>query len=425
MPETSGTLIIGGGGREHALGNTLHQQNPDQTLYFAPGNGGTAQIGTNLDIPSDDIDRLVDLASERMELVVVGPEVPLAHGIIDALSEAGVSGFGPSQEAAQLEASKAFAARFLDRHGIPAPASFITSDPAEAAVFFQDHDPREYVIKADGLAAGKGVILPDDRVLAQKTIQDMMVAKVFGEAGHTIVIQERLTGREVSVLAFTDGKTIVPMLPAQDYKRAYEADRGPNTGGMGVITPVPFATPEFVDQVHADILQPTIDGMRQDGHPFKGILYAGLMLTDDGPKVLEYNVRFGDPETQALLPLLSTELAPIITACINGSLKKDLVSFRPGTFAACVVLASGGYPGRYKKGIPIMGLDRDYPINIYQAGTALDHDQQVVTNGGRVLNIVGTGGTLQQALEKAYRHIGETGIHFDNMHYRQDIGSNA
>lgn len=426
----SNILVVGSGGREHALGWKLHNDLPEASLFFAPGNGGTQTIGENLDI-GDSVDSLVGFAADHdIDLTVVGPEVPLADGVVDAFEEAGLSIFGPSQRAARLESSKAWASAFMNRHGIPGPESAIFTDTATAEAFVSSPPWKQIVIKADGLAAGKGVILPDTREEAIRTVRGMLAGELFGDAGRTIVIQERLSGPEVSVLAFSDGQTIVPLLPAQDHKRVFDNDRGPNTGGMGAFAPVASVNPELLEEIHATILKPTVDGMREEGMPYKGVLYAGLMLTNEGPKVLEYNVRFGDPETQPLMMLLQSNLAAVMNACIKGMLSKNQVVFKPGC-AVCVVAAAPGYPGHYEKGmlIHVKGLqfwaDGQDPfgpdVQVFQAGTIYKNGM-LVTNGGRVFGVTSYGATMAEAVRKAYYHMGLS-IYFNGMHYRKDIAS--
>lgn len=416
-------LVIGSGGREHALGWKLRQSRSVGTLYFAPGNGGTSQPGKNIAIGVGEIQKLIDFAiNHSVDLTIVGPEAPLALGIVDTFQAAGLTIFGPTQQAAKLETSKAWATEFMQRHGIPHPESVVLENVKTAQNYVREHDPREIVIKADGLAAGKGVIVPDSKEEAQEAIERMMVEKEFGVAGETIVVQERLGGPEVSVLAFCDGKIAVPLIPAQDHKRLLLGDRGPNTGGMGAYAPVRDVD---VEEIRRTILQPTVDGMREEGHPYRGILFAGLMLTPQGPKVLEYNVRFGDPETQPLMMLLESDLTPILMACIQGTLKPEMVRFRPGA-AACVVLASAGYPGSSTKGVIIEGFDTvcDPSVHVFLAGT-LKTRSGVVTDGGRVFGVTSYGTTIGEALKRAYGAIGPDGVHFDGMQYRSDIGKQA
>lgn len=416
-------LVIGSGGREHTLGWKLKQSSAVGNLYFAPGNGGTSQLGKNIAIGVEEIQKLIDFVKKHsVDLTVVGPEAPLAAGIVDAFDARGLSIFGPSKAAAQLEVSKAWANGFMDRYNIPHPKSRVFINSNEALAFVRTNPWEGVVIKADGLAAGKGVIVADTQEEAETAVQMMMVEGAFGDAGKTIVVQERLTGPEVSMLAFCDGKIAVPLIPAQDHKRIFEGDRGPNTGGMGAYAPVPFIDTMLIDEIHRRILQPTVDGMRKEGHPYKGILFAGLMLTPQEPKVLEYNARFGDPETQPLMMLLESDLAPILLSCIQGTLKPKAVQFRSGA-AACIVLASAGYPESSTKGVLIHGLGviNNPNVQVFHAGT-LATDRGVVTHGGRVLGVAAYGVTIDEALSLAYGAIGSHGVHFEGMHYRKDIG---
>lgn len=410
-------LIIGSGGREHALAWKLAQSPRVEQIFVAPGNAGTAVLAQNLPIAADDIDRLALWArEERVNLTVVGPELPLALGIVDSFRLARLPIFGPTQAAAQLEASKAFAKRFMQEVGIPTAVSATFTEYDKAAAFLPDGPS---VIKASGLAAGKGVIVCDNRAQAETALRQMMVEREFGAAGDEVVIEERLTGLEVSLLAFCDGKTAVALPPARDHKRAYDGDQGPNTGGMGVYAPPPDVDAALVDEIMRTVIQPAVDGMARRGTPYVGVLYAGLMLTPAGPKVLEFNCRFGDPETQAILPLLDGDLAEIMLACIEGRLTPEMVRVRPGA-CATVVMAAPGYPGAYAKGLPISGLDAVPPdVLVFHAGTK-NHNGQVVSDGGRVLCVSGRGGDLTTAVARAYA--GVSALHFAGAHYRKDIG---
>lgn len=444
-------LVVGSGGREHALAWALARSPQVEQLYVAPGNAGTewsahsrrtAQregwagpraVSTNVPIDAADIPALVAFARERqVDLTVIGPEAPLAAGIVDAFQSAGVRVFGPCRAAARLESSKAFAKAFMCEHAVPtaAYASFECYDAArrflvETADRAVSGTPGAFssgvVVKADGLAAGKGVVVCADMDEAQAALQRMMGAREFGVAGDRVVIEERLTGPEVSVLAFTDGRTLVPMPSARDHKRVYDGDCGPNTGGMGAFAPAPDVDEELVDEICRTVLQPTVQGMAARGTPYVGVLYAGLMLTPGGPKVLEFNCRFGDPETQVILPLLETDVVDILLACVEGRLDEVEVRWRPGA-CATVVLASPGYPGPYPRGLPICGLDtvvaRD-DVVVFHAGTAR-RNGCVVTAGGRVLAVSALGADLPAAVSRAYAAV--EGIHFEGMHYRRDIG---
>jgi|DewCreStandDraft_5_1066085.scaffolds.fasta_scaffold00485_44 phosphoribosylamine--glycine ligase/phosphoribosylaminoimidazole synthetase len=412
-------LVIGSGGREHALAWKIAQSPRLTRLFVAPGNGGT---GENVPIPVGDSDRLVAFAKEaQVDLTVVGPEAPLAEGLVDRFQAEGLRIFGPVRAAARLESSKAFAKAFMTRHGIPTAryAAFSEYYAALRHLLAVDYP---VVIKASGLAAGKGVIVPTSLEEAEDALRQIMVERVFGAAGDEVVIEERLTGVEASLLAFCDGKTIVPMPPAQDHKRLLEGDRGPNTGGMGAFAPSPACPPALVAQIARTILQPAVDGLRAEGTPYVGVLYAGLMLTTDGPNVLEFNCRFGDPETQAILPLLDSDLLDILEACVEGRLSEVDVRWREGA-CACIVLASGGYPHRYEKGHPITGLDAAAAlpgVALFHAGTRREATGQLLTDGGRVLGVTAVGDSLEQALARAYAAAAQ--IQFKDMHYRRDIG---
>jgi phosphoribosylamine--glycine ligase len=427
-------LIVGSGGREHAIAWKVAQSPRLAQLFVAPGNAGTAinndQLAmsnvqltmNNVPIAAEDIAALVALANEQdIDLTIVGPEVPLALGLADALRAAGRSVFGPSQAAAQIEASKAFSKDFMARHNLPT-ARFATFTNFREALKYLLSVDYPIVIKASGLAAGKGVILPDCADDAEAALQSIMLSKEFGAAGDEVIIEERLSGPEVSLLAFSDGFTVKPMPPAQDHKRIFDNDQGPNTGGMGAYAPAPILPPQLVEEYTRSILQPTIDGLREEGRPFVGVLYAGLMLTADGPRVLEYNCRFGDPETQAILPLLESDLLDVVEACVTGRLAEIDVRWRSGA-AACVVIASEGYPGKYPSGREIRGLDATFEnAVVFHAGTKLS-EGKVVTAGGRVLGVTGLGADFRTAIEHAYQAVGQ--IEFAGMQYRKDIGRRA
>lgn len=422
---TKNVLIVGKGGREHALGWKLSQSPHVTNLFFAPGNPGTKQIGENVPIEQDDIQGLVNWAKQnKIDLTVVGPELPLSLGIVDAFTDAKLPIFGPTQKAAQLETSKAWATDFMKRHGIPRPASQTFTDPNEAREFIESVS-FDIVVKASGLASGKGVIVPQSKEEALAAVEEIMVNKAFGDAGSELVIQEKLNGQEISVLALCDGKTAVPLLPAQDHKPVYDGDSGPNTGGMGVYAPTPFTTETEMNFIHQSIITRTMDGLKKEDIHYKGVLYAGLMVTDRGPKVLEYNVRFGDPETQPLMMLLDSDLYTILESSITGTLKKKDVVFKEES-AVCVIVAAEGYPRNYKKGTPIHGLDtiEKESVQVFHSGTS-EKDGTIVTDGGRVLGVTATGATLEDARTDAYTVIGKGGVHFDGMHYRTDIGQKA
>jgi phosphoribosylamine--glycine ligase len=412
-------LIIGGGGREHAIAWALKRSPAVLALYAAPGNAGTFAIADNVPIPAEDVGQLVHFAvAEHMDLVVVGPEAPLAAGLVDALAAAGIPAFGPTQAAAQLEASKAYAKAFMQEHEIPTAAYADFTDP-DAALAYIDSVDHQVVVKADGLAAGKGVIVCADREQARTAVKVMLRDGAFGTAGGRVVIEERLEGPELSVLAFCDGKTVAIMPPARDHKRAYDNDQGPNTGGMGAFAPAPGVDADLLEFVRCDVIQRAVDGMAARGTPYQGVLYAGLILTADGPRVLEFNCRFGDPETQVILPLLDTDLLAIMLACVDGTLDQIGVRWKPD-FCATVVAASGGYPGKYASGLQIVGLADVRDAVVFHAGTRAELDGRVMTAGGRVLAVSGLGVDLDSALQRAYA--GMQHINFEGMHFRRDIG---
>jgi len=411
-------LIIGGGGREHAIAWKLSQSRKVDKLYCAPGNGGIAAIAECVNIKATDIDALVAYAKEtRPDMVMVAPDDPLALGLVDELEAAGIRAFGPHKNAAIIEASKSFAKDLMKRYNIPT-AAFEVFEDAEAAKEYIRTQGAPIVVKADGLALGKGVTVAQTVEEACAAV-DNCIGGAFGQAGARVVIEECMTGPEASVLCFTDGETVIPMPAAQDHKRVFNNDQGPNTGGMGAFAPSRAYTPEIAAVCMETIFLPTIRAMKAEGRPFKGVLYFGLMLTPTGPRVVEYNARFGDPETQALLPLLKTDLVDIFNACIDGTLADCKIEWHDGA-CACVVMASGGYPGNYEKGLPIEGLSK-LPCDVaaFHAGTA-NKNGQIVTNGGRVLGITARGETLDAALKRAYE--GVSCVHFDGVHYRTDIG---
>lgn len=424
-------LVIGSGGREHALARSLACSPRVERVYAAPGNAGTVWASSsglaesrNVAISANDFHGLIALVrAERIALTIVGPEVPLAAGIVDAFTDAGLPVFGPSKAAAQLEASKAFAKDFMKKHGIPT-ADYHTFTSFEQAEGYLDEVDTPVVIKASGLAAGKGVMVTNTVEEARRALRQTMQDRIFGASGDTVIIEERISGPEVSVLAFSDGQTVVPMPPARDHKRIRDNDEGPNTGGMGAYCPVPDVSQAEIDEIERIILQPTIDGMREQGTPYSGVLYAGLMKTADGFKVIEFNCRFGDPETQVILPLLETDLFEITRACAEGRLDQIDIRWKQGA-CATVVLSAPGYPDQYPKGLPISGLDKvaqHKDISVFHAGTAVDGSGQIVSSGGRVLNVSATGNELSEALHRAYSAIEE--IRFDGMHFRRDIGKN-
>ena len=413
-------MVIGGGGREHAIVKKL-KENPNVTaLYCLPGNGGIAWDAVCVPIAATNLDSIVRFAKEHsIDYAVVAPDDPLAMGAVDLLETIGVPCFGPRKNAAIIEASKVFAKELMKRYGIPT-ARYETFDDMDAALRYLETAPMPAVIKADGLALGKGVIIAQTLSEAKEAVRAMMEDKRFGKSGERIVIEEYLEGPEISVLSFTDGKTVVPMVSSMDHKRAGDGDTGLNTGGMGTVAPNPYYTPEVADRCMREIFLPTIRAMAAEGRPFKGCLYFGLMLTKDGPKVIEYNCRFGDPETQVVLPLLKTDLLTVMQAVTEERLADCPVTFSDGA-AACVILASDGYPGSYQKGFPIRIPD-DLNAEIFTAGVK-ETDGQLVTSGGRVLGVTATAPTLKEALQKAYAAAEQ--IRFENVYYRRDIGKRA
>lgn len=411
---------MGSGGREHALAWKVAQSPRLTALFVAPGNAGTAAY--NIDIAADETERMVAFATEQqLDLVIIGPEVPLAAGLADALGSAGIKVFGPSRAAAEIESSKAFSKAFMLRHHIPTArfATFTDHDTAREHLSTVDYP---VVIKASGLAAGKGVVIPSTANEALEALAAIMLDHEFGSAGDEVIIEERLCGEEVSLLCFTDGVALAAMPPAQDHKRLLDGDRGPNTGGMGAYAPAPICPPELAEEFAHSVLQRAIDGLRAEGRPFLGVLYAGLMLTPDGPRVLEFNCRLGDPETQVLLPLLHSDLLTIAEACVDGRLADTEVKWNSGA-AASVMIASDGYPGKYESGRVISGLDASFEqAVVFHAGTKVVA-ADTLTAGGRVLAVTGWGTTIAEALQHAYAPIGA--IKFDGMQYRTDIGWRA
>ena len=415
-------LVIGGGGREHAIVRKLKESPRTGKLYCAPGNGGIAKDAECVAIGAMDIPAVVAFAKEKkIDLVFVAPDDPLAAGMFDALEKEGIPAFGPRANAAVIEASKVFSKDLMKRYHIPTAQYEVFSEPAEAIAWIEKNNRFPIVVKADGLALGKGVLICPDFEAAKAAVKEIMEDKVFGASGSRVVVEEFLTGPEVSVLAFTDGHCVKPMVSSKDHKRALDNDEGLNTGGMGTISPNPYYTDAIAKECMETIFLPTIEAMNKEGRPFKGCLYFGLMITPDGPKVIEYNARFGDPETQVVLPRLKTDFVDIVMAVVEERLS-DLTIAWSDEACACVVMASGGYPGHYEKGIAIEGLDENGQVDgavVYHAGTAL-RDGKFVTNGGRVLGVTALGDTLPQALEKAYAAVGK--IHWDGVHYRHDIG---
>lgn len=416
-------LVIGGGGREHALAWKASQSASVEKVYCVPGNPGIAEIAECVKLDITDNEALVNFAEEHnIDLTIVGPEVPLANGIVDAFRDKGLAIFGPTQKAAQIEGSKSFAKDLMKKYRIPT-AKFEVFTEAEAAKAYIVEQGAPIVIKADGLAAGKGVVVAMTLDEALEAVDMMMCDNAFGNAGAQVVIEEFLSGEEASILTFCDGTTIVPMISSQDHKRAYDNDEGPNTGGMGTYAPAPVVTADILARVQKEILEPTVAAMKAEGMPYTGCLYAGLMITEDGPKVIEFNARFGDPETQVVLPLLDSDMVEIMLACVNGTLDKLAIKWK-NEAAVCVVMAAGGYPQSYNKGDVISGLDTaaEQGAIVFHAGTAQDGDN-IVTNGGRVLGVTALGNDIRQAVDHAYQAV--KSIRFDNVHYRNDIAYRA
>lgn len=412
-------LVIGNGAREHALAWKLAQSPRIDSIYVAPGNAGTAEVANNLAISSSDIPALIEKASAlTIGLAVIGPEAPLAAGISDRFRSAGIPVFGPSQQAARLESSKVFARNLMQKNGIPCAPGRQFTDYDQARKYLQTQ-PLPVVVKADGLAAGKGVTVATTMQEAQEALKSMMVDRTFGEAGGRVIIEECLVGKEVSLLAFTDGKTVVPMVPACDYKRVFDNDKGPNTGGMGSYSPPGFFDDKMIQHVLTSIIRPVVKAMSDNGNPYCGVLYTGLIMTSKGPMVLEFNARFGDPETQAILPRLKTDLAVIMLAAVEGRLDQVKIEWSQDPCVG-VVMASGGYPGKYKTGLPISISDKlGKDINIFYAGAKRTDDGQILTDGGRVLTVTATGKTIKEAREKVYANI--PFISFEGCHFRRDI----
>jgi phosphoribosylamine--glycine ligase len=417
-------LVIGNGGREHAIAWYLTKSAEPVEIFIAPGNAGTDELGINVDIDAADVDALLAYAERsEIDLTIVGPEKPLVKGIVDRFEKRGFAIVGPTAAAARLEGSKAFSKTFMARHGIPTAdhRTFEASQLAEAITFVEESGA-PIVIKASGLAAGKGAIVCGTVEEARGAIERILRDREFGAAGDVVVVESFMKGEEVSVFALTDGRNYVLLPPIQDHKQVGEGDTGPNTGGMGAYGPAPVMTAELLDRVRAEIIEPTIKGMEEEGHPYRGVLYCGLMITARGPMVVEYNCRLGDPEAQVLLPMLENDPVELFEAIGRRRLGSTLLKHRPGA-AACVVLASGGYPGQYQNGMRIDGLDEASETDnvlIFHAGTALDGEGRLVTNGGRVLGVTATGSTLSHALDSAYAAADR--IHFDGIQFRRDIG---
>lgn len=415
-------LVVGSGGREHAIIRKLKESPKIDKIYAAPGNGGISRDAECVDINAMDKEKMVEFSKNNdIDLVFVAPDDPLAAGMVDTLTANGIRAFGPCANAAIIESSKVFSKNLMKKYNIPTAAYEVFNDPHKVMEYIEAQGKYPVVIKADGLALGKGVIIAQNHDEAQDAVKEIMEDKKFGDSGNNVVVEEFLTGPEVSVLAFTDGKTLKPMVSSKDHKRAYDNDEGLNTGGMGTISPNPYYTPEIAEICRKTIFEPTVAAMNSENRTFKGCLYFGLMITPDGPKVIEYNARFGDPETQVVLPRLKTDFVDIINAVIDGTLDKLDIEWSDEA-TACVVMASGGYPQAYKKGLEITGLDENGQISgatVYHAGTKYT-DGKFYTNGGRVLGVTASGKTLDEALDKAYSAVKE--ISFEGVHYRTDIG---
>ena len=414
-------LVVGGGGREHAIIRKLKESKQVDALYCAPGNGGISKDAECFPVKATDVEGMVALAKQlAVDLVFVAPDDPLVLGMVDAMQAAGFATFGPNQAAAIIEGSKAFSKELMKKYHIPTAKYEIFHDADAAIAYIKQENQFPTVIKADGLALGKGVIIAANLEEAEQAVKSMMEDKMFGESGSTVVVEEFLTGPEVSVLSFTDGKTVVPMVSSMDHKCALDGDKGPNTGGMGTIAPNPCYTEKIADECMQTIFLPTIRAMKAEGRPFKGCLYFGLMLTKDGPKVVEYNCRFGDPETQVVLPLLKSDLLTVMQATTSGTLKDAAVEFS-GDSACCVVLASNGYPKKYESGFPIT-MSEEAAAHTYVAGAKKDGDR-LLTAGGRVLGVTAVAPTLEEAVKEAYRLSSE--VDFANKYCRSDIGRRA
>ena len=417
-------LVVGGGGREHALVRKIKESKKVDEIFCTPGNGGISYDAKCFDVAATDIDGVVNLAKEiKADLVVVAPDDPLVAGMVDALNEAGFKTFGPRANAAIIEGSKVFSKELMQKYNIPTAEYKVFDNAEEAIDYIKERNEFPTVIKADGLALGKGVIIPENLEDAIAGVKEIMEDKIFGASGNNIVVEEFLTGPAVSVLAFTDGKCVKPMVSSMDHKRALDGDKGLNTGGMGTVSPNPYYTQEVAKECMDKIFMPTINAMNNEGRTFKGCLYFGLMITPKGPKVIEYNCRFGDPETQVVLPRLKTDIVDIFEAIDNETLS-DLDVEWSDDACACVIMASGGYPKSYPKGIEITGLSNGQldGVTVYHAGTKLQ-DNKLVTSGGRVLGVTALGDTLENALKKSYDAVEK--IHFEGAHYRRDIGKRA
>ena len=416
-------LVVGGGGREHALVRKIKESKKVDEIFCTPGNGGISYDAKCFDVAATDIEGVVNLAKEiKADLVVVAPDDPLVAGMVDALNEAGFKTFGPRANAAIIEGSKVFSKELMQKYNIPTAEYKVFDNAEEAIEYIKERNEFPTVIKADGLALGKGVIIPENLDDAIAGVKEIMEDKIFGASGNNIVVEEFLTGPEVSVLAFTDGKCVKPMVSSMDHKRALDGDKGLNTGGMGTFSPSPFYTKEVEEFCEKYVYQATVDAMKAEGRPFKGVIFFGLMLTPEGPKVLEYNARFGDPEAQVVLPRMKNDIIDVFEACIDGTLDQIDLQFEDNA-CVCVVLASDGYPLAYEKGFEITGMenfkDKD-GYYLFHAGSKFDENGKIVTNGGRVLGVTATGKTLKEARANAYE--ATEWVNFDNKYMRHDIG---
>ena len=418
-------LVVGGGGREHALVWKISQSPLVEEIYVTPGNGGICREPKTQCLPwPGSLETLAQMALDKgIDLTVVGPEDPLVQGIVDIFQSAGLRAFGPCKAAAQLEGSKVFSKEFMTRFGIPTAQYRTFSDPQEAKDYIREVGA-PIVVKADGLAAGKGALVSRTLEEALEAVDRIMVKKVFGDAGNRVVVEEFLTGEEASFLAITDGEHIYPLAGSQDHKPVFDNDKGPNTGGMGAYSPAPVITPLVHERVMERIMKPVVEGMKEMGHPFKGVIYAGLMIKDEEPKVLEFNVRFGDPEAQPILMRMESDLVPALMASIDGGLDKVEITYKSQA-AVCVVMASGGYPGKYEKGFVIEGLEeveKMKDVKVFHAGT-IEKDGKIITNGGRVLGVTALGEGIKEAIDRAYQAVAK--IYWPGVHYRRDIGAKA
>lgn len=424
-------LVIGSGGREHTLVWKISQSKLVDKIFCVPGNGGISQLAECIDIKSEDIDKLLDFArKEKIDLTVVGPEASLSLGIVDEFSKYKLKIFGPNRAAAQLEASKVFAKQLMAKYNVPT-ANFQIFDNPDAAKKYIDKINAPCVVKADGLASGKGVVVAKTPEEAKQAVSSMMQEKIFGDAANKVIIEEYLNGQEASILVITDSQEVIALASSQDHKRIFDQDKGPNTGGMGAYSPAPVVTPQLFKDILEKIVYRTIDGLAKEGVDYRGVLYAGIMITEQGPKTLEFNVRFGDPETQAILPRLKSDLAEVMLVASEGKLSHLRALEWDNRACVCVVCAAGGYPGEYEKGKEISGLDKVMQMQdvvVFHAGTkkVASHTPQatrLVTNGGRVLGVTGLGNTIKGAIDRTYQAVEK--IHFDGMHYRRDIGRRA